>query len=141
MTSGQIRSAINAMRRDWLDQPALAAMEWGLLVIGTLFWIEARMSSEAFSVDIYGGFALQFPAEVWAGMMVCGSGMILIGLRDPVKRWMVAIGAAVMSLNFLGLAYSAIVTDGELIVGAFCSVLFAPLHVTMAWEAGKNGPC
>lgn len=135
MNSGQIRHAIMVIKRDWLGQPVLLGIEWGLLAIAVLFWVEARLSAEAFSAEIYGKFALQFPAELWAGLMLAGAAMTLIGLRDPVRRGMVVFGGTVMALQFLGLAYSSIATGGELIIGAFCSVIFAPLHVVMVWEA------
>jgi len=141
MTNGAVMRAIRAIRRDWLDQPVLTGIECGLFVIGVLFWIEARLVDEAFNAAIYGGFALRFPAEMWAGAMMGGAAMTIVGLRDPVKRWMVAVGGGVQTAMFLGLAYSAISTNGELIIGAFCSVLFAPLHIVMVWEALRNAEC
>jgi hypothetical protein len=138
VTNGAVMRAIRAIRRDWLDQPVLTGIECGLFVIGVLFWVEARLVSEAFNAEIYGDFALQYPAELWAGAMMGGAAMTMIGLRDPVKRGMVAAGSLIMTAMFLGLAYSAIATGGELIIGAFCSVLFAPLHARMAWEALRD---
>lgn len=139
MNGGTIRKAVRAIqRRGYLDQPILSGIQLALFVIGAAFWIEARLSNEAFNVAIYGEFALRFPAEMWAGAMMGGAAMTWVGLRVPVKRWMVLIGALVMAANFLGLAYSAIATGGELIIGIFCSVLFAPLYVVIAWEATAN---
>lgn len=139
MTTGGLRRAIKAMRGGWLRQPVLIGLEWGLMFIGIMFWLEARLSSEAFNEALYGKFALQFPAEIWAALMMGGAAMTLIGLRDPVRRGMVIVGGSIMTLQFLGLAYSSIATGGEFIVGAFCSVIFAPLHLVMVWESVKHG--
>lgn len=140
MNSEAIKEAIRALRQSWLDQPLLSFLQIGLFVIGVFFWVEARLQNEAFNVEIYGRFALQFPAEFWAAAMMGGSAMSWIGLRDPVRRHMILTGAAVMTANFLGLAYSAIATDGELIVGAFCSVIFAPIYAITLMEAVLDDP-
>jgi hypothetical protein len=139
MTNGMIRKAVKVLqRRGYLDQPILSGIQLALFLIGAAFWMEARLSNDAFNVQIYGEFALRFPAEMWAGAMMGGAAMTWVGLRVPVKRWMVLVGALIMAANFLGLAYSAIATGGELIIGVFCSVLFAPLYVVIAWEAATD---
>lgn len=116
----------------------LAYMQVALLIIGALFWMQARLSPEAFDWQLYGRFALIFPAEMWAALMMAPSAMCLIGLRHPIKRWMVGIGASIHVLHFSALAYSAIVTDGEMVIGYFCSVLFSPLYTWMAVEAFRD---
>ena len=138
MTNGEIRRAIRNIQTRYLDQPILSGIQMALFVIGAAFWAEARLSNEAFNVDLYGRFALQFPAEMWAGLMMGGAAMTWVGLRVPVKRWMVICGSSVMAIQFMGLAYSSMATGGELIIGVFCSVLFAPLHAAMFWEALKH---
>lgn len=140
MTRGAMERAIKSIQRhDGLAQPFLSAFEMALFVIGAFFWAEARLSDQAFNARIYGDFALLFPAELWAGAMMGGAALTWVGLRHPVKRWMVVIGASIMAAQFMGLAYSSIVTGGEPIIGLFCSVLFAPAHVWMGWEAMRNG--
>lgn len=125
-----------AVRRDaWLSHPLLRWMQIGIIAIGCAFWIEARLTAEAFSADIFGHFALMFPAEAWAGVMASASLMVWIGLIDPVKRWMVAVGAAIQTLQYLALGYSAIMTGGEPVIGLHCTVLFAPLFAAMFWRA------
>ena len=136
MNMGAMDRAVQSIkRRDGLAQPFLSAFELALFVVAACFWAESRLSSEAFNQDVYGDFALQFPAEMWAGAMMGGAALTWVGLRHPVKRWMVVVGASIMAAQFIGLAYSSIVTGGQPIVGLFCSVLFAPAHVWMAWEA------
>ena len=127
-----------ALRQDFLSQPVLSMVQIGLFVIGSLFWAQAHARPEAFDVGLYGEFALQFPAEFWALAMMCPAAMVWVGLRVPVKNWMVGVGSVLMAVQFLGLAYSAISTGGEPIIGFFCSVLFAPLYTRMAWEALHN---
>jgi hypothetical protein len=133
--AGTIRKAL---KTDYLSQPVLAHFQWGLMLVGALFWAQASMTHEAFDAALYGEFALVFRAEAWAMAMMAPSAMILIGLRQPVKRWMVAIGAALQALQFSALGYSALWTGGEPIIGIFCLVLFLPLFVRMAVEARSD---
>ena len=35
--------------------------------------ITAKLRAEAFSAETYGRFALMFPAEFWAGLMMAGA--------------------------------------------------------------------
>lgn len=132
------KAITRALRRDFLSQPALVYMQFALVVIGVLFWMQARVQPEAFSAEIYGEFAVMFRAEMWAALMMAPSAMCLVGLRHPVKRWMVATGAIIHVLHFSALGYSAIVTGGELVVGYFCTVLFAPIYTWLAVEALRD---
>lgn len=127
-----------ALHRDFLSQPILTQLQVALVTIGALFWVQASIRPEAFSVDLYGEFALRFQAEVWAALMMAPAAMCWVGLRHPVKRWMVAFGSIIQTAQFLALAYSAIATGGEPIIGYFCSVLFAPLYARMAVEAARH---
>lgn len=122
-------------RGRYLSQPVLSHLQIALICIGSLFWIEAATTGEAFSADVYGDFALRFPAEFWAANMMAGSALCWVGLRHPVKRWMVAVGATLQIAQYLGLGYSAIVTGGEVVIGLHCTALFAPLYVRILWEA------
>ena len=108
------------------------------LATGSLFWMMAVNQDQAFSAELYGEFALRFKAEVWALAMMCPSAMIWVGLRHPIKRWMVIIGSALQVLQFLALGYSAWFTGGEPIIGVFCNVLFAPLFAYMLMEALRD---
>jgi len=121
--------------RGYLGQPVLSHMQLAIIVIGSLFWLEAVLSGEAFSADVFGRFALQFKAEFWAGIMMAASAMCWIGLRHPVKRWMVSVGAGLQCLQYLALGYSAIATGGEVVIGLHCTTFFAPIYFRMFWEA------
>jgi hypothetical protein len=124
-----------ALRTDYLSQPVLAHIQWQLMLVGALFWIQATLRDGAFSEDMYGRFALMFQAEAWAMAMMAPCAMILIGLRQPVKRWMVFVGSVLQAIQFSALGYSALWTGGEPIIGIFCLVLFLPLYARMAVEA------
>ena len=119
----------------YLTQPVLSHIQLAIFAIGSMFWIEASLSGEAFSADVFGRFALQFNAEVWAAVMMAGSALCWIGLRHPVKRWIVLVGAGLQTLQYLALGYSAIMTGGELVIGLHCTVFFAPIFARMFWEA------
>ena len=122
-------------RHRYLAQPILCQMQVAIIFIGALFWIEARLQGDAFSASVFGEFALRFPAEMWAGVMMGASALCWIGLRHPVKRWMVAVGASLQTLQYLALGYSAIATGGEMVIGLHCTTFFAPIYLVMLVEA------
>lgn len=127
-----------ALRRDHLSQPVLGYIQIGLIFMGSCFWIMARLQDNVFDVAMYGEFALRFKAEAWALAMMCPAAMIWVGLRHPVKHWMVAVGSALQVMQFLALGYSAIFTGGEPIIGLFCNGFFAPLFAYMLVEALRD---
>lgn len=112
--------------------------ECGLFFIGALFWIEARLSGEAFAQDIYGRFALLFPAEAWAFLFMAGSAITINGLMKPVHHMRVTIGACIQFVNFSALTYSAAFTGGEFVIAVFASVMFATPHIWIAVEGIKG---
>ena len=123
------------LKLDYLSQPSLENDQWALIFVGALFWWMAAWRPEAFAADLYGHFALHFQAEAWAMAMMAPAALVLIGLQDPVKRWMVAAGAGLQIIQFGALGYSAIFTGGEPIIGVFCWVFFARQYVRMIWSA------
>lgn len=134
-----VRALAKALGRPhWLDHPLIRWMQVAIIIIGCAFWIEARLQANAFSPAVFGQFATRFPAEAWAGIMVTGSLMIWIGLLDPLKRWMIAIGAAIQTLQYLALGYSAIMTSGELVVGIHCTALFVPVFAAVFWRSVRD---
>jgi len=124
-----------ALKIDYLSQPVLGHIQLGLFTVGALFWIQATIQEKAFSEALYGSFALTFSAESWAIAMMAPAAMVWIGLRHPVKRWMVAVGSMMQIVQFVALGYSALYTGGEPIIGIFCIVLFAPLYSRILGEA------
>ena len=130
--------ALVRRHRSYLAQPILCQMQVAIILIGALFWVEARMQGEAFDAAVFGAFALRFPAEMWAGVMMGASAMCWIGLRHPVRQWMVAIGAGLQTVQYLALGYSAIATGGEMVIGLHCTAQFAPIYMVMFWEAMRD---
>lgn len=127
-----------ALRQDHLAQPVLGYIQIGLIFVGSIFWAMAWNREAAFSAELYGHFALGFRAEAWALAMMCPAAMIWVGLRHPVKRWMVAVGSALQVMQFTALGYSAIYTGGEPIIGVFSNGFFAPLFAYMLMEAVRD---
>ena len=127
------RFETNGMSLD-RHRPILIAAQVAFLIIGSAFWTMAKLQEEAFSAGTYGHFALLFPAEFWAGLMMAGSAIAIIGLKKPMRPDLVVLGSLINAIQFLGLACSAILTNGEPVIGLFASVMFVPLHVWMAWE-------
>ncbi len=129
-----------ALRQDHLAQPVLSIIQLCLIFVGSCFWIMARLQAEAFDAAMYGDFALMFPAEFWALGMMGPAAIVWVGLRHPVKRWMVAIGCAMHLTQFLALGYSAIYTGGEPIIGVFCNGFFGPIFAYMLMESLRRDP-
>lgn len=133
-----ITLALALRRHTYLLQPILQQMQVATILIGALFWIEARLAGEAFDAAVFGAFALQFPAEVWASVMMGASAMCWVGLRHPVRRWMVAVGAGLQTMQYVLLGYSAISTGGEMVIGLHCTTFFAPIYAVMLMEALRD---
>jgi hypothetical protein len=123
-------AAARARSADLIDRyaPLLIAFNLAMLLIGSLFMADALTGSRGFNPDTWGQFAYSYPARMWAGIMICGSLMCVIGLVRPVQRWMVLVGAVVQFTQFAAIAYSAIFTGGEFVVGIYASILFMPLY-------------
>ena len=113
-------------------RPLLVASNIAMFVICALLMSDALTGAQGFNEATWGQFAYSFQAEMWAGIMMSGCGMCLIGLINPVRWWMVTIGGAVQCMNFLALAYSAIVTGGEYAIGIYASFYFAPFYLWLS---------
>lgn len=124
----------------WLMSPVLIWFLLSSALIGSLFWAQAQLQEEAFNVDTFGRFALMFPAEFWAAAMMAGSLLTFAGLMHPPKRWAIIAGSVVNALQFTGLGYSAIVTGGEVVVGLYASLMFAPASLMTLWAAVRYDP-
>jgi hypothetical protein len=122
------RTVRKALGIDHLSQPVLSYVQIAMVIVGAVFWAMATHQVAPFDADTFGEFALQFPAEAWALAMMGPAAIVWVGLRDPVKRWMVAIGAGMQFVNFCALGYSFIFTGGEPVMGLFALIFFAPLH-------------
>jgi hypothetical protein len=123
------RAVRKALGIDHLSQPVLSYMQVMLILVGAVFWIMATTQAAPFDEDTFGRFALQYPAEAWALAMMGPAALTWVGLRDPVKRWMVAVGVGMQFVNFCALGYSFIFTGGEPVMGLFALIFFAPLHI------------
>lgn len=126
-----VRAVRKALGTDHLSQPILPWIQLGLFLIGAGFWYLATQQDSPFDVNTFGHFALEFRAEFWAIAMMGPAAITWIGLRDPVKHWMVSVGAGLQFLNFSALAYSFLWTGGNDVMGMFALVIFAPLHAYM----------
>lgn len=133
-----VRVVRRALGLDHLAQPVLGLIQIGLILVGSMFWMMAVNQDRAFSAELYGEFALRFKAEAWALAMMCPAAMIWVGLKHPIKRWMVVIGSALQIVQFTALGYSAMFTGGEPIIGVFCNGFFAPLFAYMLMEALRD---
>lgn len=119
-------------RSKFLAQPVLLWLQLANFAIGASFWMMAQATDQAFGPAVYGDLAVSLPAEFWAALCMGGSMICAIGLLDPVKRWMVTVGSAVMIVNYFALSYSAAVTGGEMVVSihatwVFVSCFYGPM--------------
>jgi hypothetical protein len=107
------------LMRRWLASPRLAFDLMLHAGVGMAFWLLARAQPEAFSVETFGRFALMFKAEVWAAAMMAGSIITFVGVMHPPQRWAIMLGSVINAVQFAGLCYSALFTDGALVVGVY----------------------
>jgi hypothetical protein len=121
-------------------RPVLIALELGLLLIGSLFWIDTMMGGDSFSPKTWGAWACKWPAEFWAAVMIGGSVSTISGLMHPVTRARIVAGSVLNVLQFLALALSALLTGGEFVIAVFSLIFFVPMHVVLALEAAIYEP-
>lgn len=119
-------------------RPLLLAIECLLCMIGCFFWVNAWMGMQGFNPWTYGDLAYTMPAKLWAAGIMGGSAMCVIGLIKPVNKWMVIAGSALLSIQFAVLAYSAIYTGGEFVIGIFSSNFFLTFHLWLTIEAARG---
>ena len=122
------RTVRRALRADHLSQFILPWTQVSMFIIGAVFWAMATTQAAPFDAETFGYFALEYPAEAWAMAMMGPAALTWVGLRNPVKQWMVAIGAGLQFLNFCALGYSFLWTGGQPVMGLFAIIFFAPLH-------------
>lgn len=122
------RTVRRALGINHLAQPVLCFIQVAMFIVGAVFWIMASTQAAPFDADTFGEFALRYSAEAWAMAMMGPAALTWVGLRNPVKHWMVAIGAGMQFINFCALGYSFLFTGGEPVMGLFAIIFFAPLH-------------
>lgn len=122
------RAVRKALGTDHLSQFILPWTQVSMFIIGAVFWAMATTQAAPFDAETFGYFALEYPAEAWAMAMMGPAALTWVGLRNPVKHWMVAIGAGLQFLNFCALGYSFLLTGGQPVMGLFAIIFFAPLH-------------
>lgn len=119
-------------------RPAVMYAQLALFVFGVMFWIDATIGANGFKEETWGALAYSIPAKAWAMLNMCASGFTIIGLKKPIRSWMVVIGATLHCIQFAVISYSATYTGGEMIVGLMSSVYFLPLHMWLLYEAVKR---
>ena len=122
---------------DTLDRcrPAFMVAEVLLFIVASGFWAFSSLGGDMMHPAIYGAFATAYPAKMWAMAMMVGCALVINGLIRPINNWMVATGGAILCANFAAIAYSAIFTGGEFVIGIFASVFFLSWHVWLTLEA------
>lgn len=115
--------------------PALCMMQISLLLVGSIFWIDAMMGAKNFNPDTWGRLAYMLPAYVWAGLNMTASAVTFVGLIDPIKSRLVMVGGSLHCVQFAVLAYSITMTGGEVPVGLYAGVFFLPAHMWIVWRA------
>lgn len=121
-------------------RPVLIAMQIGLFMIASLFWMDTQLNGDSFSPETWGEWACGFPAEMWAGAMIAASTLCVSGLMHPVTKVRIIIGAFIHVLQFFALSLSAALTGGQFVIAVFPLVLLVPMHIILAWEAAVYDP-
>jgi hypothetical protein len=111
--------------------PLFQIMHGLLFLIGVAFWIDAVGGAAAFSPDAWGEFAYFYPAWAWAAVLMATSTACLVGLIEPIHRWLVILGGGAQVLNYIAISYSAFFTGGDPAVGLYAGLFFLPLNLLM----------
>ena len=55
--------SIGWLSKNTIDRhrPVFLAMQWGLFLIGAIFWIDASFNSQGFNLAVFGSFAYAIP--------------------------------------------------------------------------------
>jgi len=131
----------NVMARGSLYRygPLLILMNLSLFAIAVSFWADANSGAAGFQEATWGAFAYSFPAKAWAAIMLAGSALVAGGLMRPPNSWIVAVGCLLQLVEFGGIAYSAIMTNGEMVVGIFAAIFFVPIYIWVLLEVARDG--
>lgn len=121
-------------------RPIALMYQWGIFVIGALFWLDETLRGGGFNPEVYGLLAYSIPAELWAFAMMAASSLCIIGLIKPIARRQVFWGGLINSAFFAILVYSAIFNQGEFAVGVFASFFMVTPNLMLAWKASQDGP-
>ena len=129
--------SIGWLSKNTIDRhrPVFLAMQWGLFLIGAVFWMDASNNYQGFNLAVFGAFAYAIPAKVWAIACMGSAAFTIMGLIKPVRRWMVCLGAGSHCLQFVLISYSAVFTGGAYVIGLYASILLLPLHLWLFFEA------
>ena len=108
--------------------------------VGCVFWAQLMFNgTSALSPDTWGNWACILPAEVWASVQIVAAMMGLVGLIDPPRWRLVAAGSILNAFQFQALALSAILSDGQTVIGVWPCAMFVPAHILLATEAWQYG--
>ena len=121
-------------------RPAWMLIELAILLIGVFTWIADGFGVDSFSPATWGEFAVQYDVRVWAAIQIGAATLIISGLMRPVTRRRVAFGASVQAIQFGAIAYSAMFTGGQFVIGVWPTLFIVPFHCVLFWEAVKYEP-
>lgn len=119
-------------------RPLLISLQAALMFIGALFWVDAMNGGAGFKESTWGWLAYSLPAKAWAFLNMATAAITVNGLIKPIRRWMVAVGAAMHCIQFFVLSYSAALCGGVFVIGLYASVIFLPIHMWMLFEAMRR---
>jgi hypothetical protein len=110
-------------------KPEIISDAMALFLIACVFYVNGLFyDGSMFDPNVWGTFATQFPAQMWATISLVGCSAMIIGLLKPPIGWMVSVGAFIMLINFALLGYSAAFTGHGFIgffIGLYSTIYFA----------------
>lgn len=105
-----------------------------------LFYYDSLTSPGAnFLPEVWGAWACQYPAVMWATIMWGGAATTIIGLTRPQKPWIVIVGAALQLSHFFALALSALLSGGQEFMAVYQGLHFVPIHAVILVGAYRHG--
>lgn len=119
-------------------RPLFMMMEAMLFAIAGTFWIVTDHAPEVFAAQTWGAFAWQFPAQMWATLLMLASFATFFGLVRPPARRLIYLGLGLHVVNYSALAGSAALTGGDLAVALY-AVFFATVHAILGVLTARRG--
>lgn len=119
-------------------RPVFMLIEAVLFLIAGIFWIAYNFAPDAFNAHTWGDWAYQFPARMWASLLMLASFTTFWGLVRPPARRMIVLGIALHVLNYGSLGLSAIFSGGDFAVALY-AMFFMSMHALLGALIYRRG--
>jgi hypothetical protein len=111
-----------------------------LLFLPAMFFYHESYYSPGsnFRPDMWGEWACQYPAVMWATFLLSGSSIVFLGLMKPKRIWMVVFGSLIQIGQFAALGLSAALSGGQFFMTLYQIGYFAIAYVFILVSAVRH---